>query len=146
LVTPAWIGIALGVTTALCQALGSLVVRPAMEGGVDPVAAMAVRSGLGAAFFVLLALIPLPMLRRPYRFRSEDLGIGVASAIIGTGLGMSLLMGALATGNVGIVTTLSSMTPIMILPMVWIRSGVAPAGGAWLGAALAVAGTALISL
>jgi drug/metabolite transporter (DMT)-like permease len=59
---------------------------------------------------------------------------------------MSLLLAALATGNVGIVTTLSSMTPIMILPMVWLRSGVAPRREAWFGAALAVAGTAAISL
>jgi hypothetical protein len=38
------------------------------------------------------------------------------------------------------------MTPILILPMVWFRSGIAPNAQAWLGAILAVAGTALISL
>ena len=69
-----------------------------------------------------------------------------ATVLFGTGLGMSLLMAALAAGNVGIVTTLSSMTPIMILPMVWLRSGVPPVAAAWAGAAIAVAGTALISL
>jgi drug/metabolite transporter (DMT)-like permease len=59
---------------------------------------------------------------------------------------MSLLMAALARGNVGIVSTLSSMTPIVILPMLWLRTGVLPAPLAWVGALLAVAGTALISL
>jgi drug/metabolite transporter (DMT)-like permease len=141
-----WKGITLGVITALGQALGSLVARPAMEAGVEPIAAMAVRSGVAAMFFLLLALLPIAQLRQPYTFRAGDLGIATASAFFGTGLGMSLLMAALVNGNVGIVTTLSSMTPIMILPMVWLRSGVAPVREAWLGAVLAVAGTAMISL
>lgn len=139
-------GIILGVITALGQALGSLVARPAMEVGVEPAAAMAVRSGVAALFFLALALIPWAVLHKPYVFQRTDAGIALASAFFGTGLGMSLLMAALATGNVGIVTTLSSMTPVMILPMVWLRSGVPPVREAWFGAALAVAGTALISL
>jgi drug/metabolite transporter (DMT)-like permease len=144
--SPGWVGIALGIITALGQALGSLTARPAMEAGVDPAAAMALRSGIAALFFVGLAVLPLKMLHKPYSFKANDLGIAVASAFFGTGLGMSLLMAALVTGNVGIVTTLSSMTPIMILPMVWLRSGVPPVRAAWLGAAIAVAGTAAISL
>ena len=140
------LGIALGVITALGQALGSLVARPAMEAGVEPFAAMAVRSGVAALFFLAIALLPFKRLHQPYKLRSGDIGIAVASAFFGTGLGMSLLMAALANGNVGIVTTLSSMTPIMILPMVWARTGVAPVAAAWAGALLAVAGTALISL
>jgi drug/metabolite transporter (DMT)-like permease len=141
-----WIGISLGVVTAIGQALGSLFARPAMEAGAEPLAAMAVRSGVAAIFFVALALVPFAALRKPYAFRRSDLGIAVASSFFGTGFGMSLLLAALATGNVGIVTTLSSMTPVMILPMVWLRSGVAPRREAWFGALLAVAGTAAISL
>jgi len=141
-----WLGILLGIITALGQALGSLTARPAMEAGVDPAAAMAVRSGIAALFFLALSLVPLKALHQPYEFQWPDMGIAVASAFFGTGLGMSLLMAALTTGNVGIVTTLSSMTPIMILPMVWLRSGVAPVKAAWLGAAIAVVGTAAISL
>lgn len=140
------IGIALGVVTAIGQAAGSLLARPAMAAGVEPFTAMAVRSGVAAIFFVALLAVPLAVLHRPYRFRAVDLGIGVGSAFFGTGLGMSLLMAALATGNVGIVSTLSSMTPVVILPMVWLRTGVAPQASAWAGAALAVAGTAFISL
>ena len=140
------LGIVLGVITAIGQALGSLFARPAMEAGVDPVVAMAVRSGVAAAFYLLLAILPVAALHQPYTFRRGDLGIAVASAFFGTALGMALLMAALAAGNVGIVTTLSSMTPIMILPMVWLRSGVPPVAAAWAGAVIAVAGTALISL
>jgi drug/metabolite transporter (DMT)-like permease len=41
---------------------------------------------------------------------------------------------------------LSSMTPIVILPMIWIRTGIAPPARGWIGAALAVAGVGLISV
>lgn len=139
-------GITLGVITALGQALGSLFARPAMEAGVEPFAAMAVRSGIAAIFFLLVTMLPIASLHRPYQFHRADLALALGSAFFGTTLGMALLMAALATGNVGIVTTLSSMTPIMILPMVWIRSGVAPVKEAWFGALLAVAGTTAISL
>jgi drug/metabolite transporter (DMT)-like permease len=141
-----WKGIALGVVTALGQALGSLCARPAMASGAEPFTAMAVRSGIAAVFFIALMAVPLPALRVPNTFSGKTLTLAVASAFLGTGLGMSLLMAALAHGNVGIVSTLSSMTPVVILPMVWARTGKAPPALAWMGAALAVAGTALISL
>lgn len=41
-------------------------------------------------------------------------------------LGISLLMAALARGDFGIVTTMSSTTPILILPMVWALYGRKP--------------------
>lgn len=140
------IGVVLGIVTAVGQAVGTLLARPAMAAGAEPFAAMAVRSGVAALFFVALLAVPLSILHRPYRFRPGDLALGVGSAFFGTGLGMSLLMAALATGNVGVVSTLSSMTPVVILPMVWLRSGTPPSSNAWCGAGLAVIGTALISL
>ena len=141
-----WFGIALGVVTAFGQALGSLAARPAMASGVEPFTAMAVRSGLAAAFFVLLMVVPHPMLKPAPTITKRSLGFAVGSAFFGVGLGMSLLMAALAHGNVGIVSTLSSMTPVVILTMIWARTGIVPPAPAWVGAALAVIGTGLISL
>lgn len=139
-----WLGLGLGLVTAMGQAAGSLLARPAMLAGAEPFTAMAIRSGLGALFFV--ALLALPFARpaaRPDRQALRRIGY---SALIGIFLGMSLLMAALAHGGVGIVTTLSSTTPILILPMVWFVSGRPPGGMAWAGAALAVAGMAVITL
>lgn len=141
-----WSGVVLGIVTALGQALGSLFARPAMAAGVEPFTAMAVRSGLAALFFAALAILPLPAWRGSYRFTPRLLIIAVVAAFFGTGLGMSLLMAALASGKVGIVSTLSSMTPVVILPMVWLRTGKAPPALAWIGAALAVTGTGFISI
>lgn len=142
---PLWPGIALGTITALGQALGSLFARPAMASGVEPFTAMALRSGLAAAFFV--ALMALPAVRAARApFEAGALGLALASTFFGTALGMSLLMAALNGGDVGIVATLSSMTPVLVLPMVWARSGQRPPATAWAGALLAICGTALISL
>ena len=137
------LGLALGVITALGQATGSLLARPAMQAGAEPFAAMAIRSGLGAAFF--LALLAVPALRPAARPLPKDRRRIGASASSGIFLGMSLLMAALAHGDVGIVTTLSSTTPILILPMVWWVTRRAPGPTAWAGAGLAVLGTALIT-
>ena len=140
-----WPGICLGVITALGQAVGSLLARPAMAAGVEPFTAMALRSGLAALIFVALSATPIGRgPQSPVEFRS--LALAVVSAFVGTALGMSLLMAALHGGNVGIVSTLSSMTPVLILPMVWIRSRRRPTSAAWFGALLAIAGTALISM
>lgn len=140
---PLWIGISLGLLTSFAQALGSLLARPAMLAGADPVAAMAVRSGTGALFFIVL--LALPALRPstlPSLSSIRQIGL---SAVAGMVIGMSFLMAALAVGDVGIVTTLSSTTPILILPMVWAVYHRMPRPLAWMGAALAVVGTALIS-
>jgi drug/metabolite transporter (DMT)-like permease len=140
---PLWIGIGLGLVTSFAQALGSLLARPAMLEGADPVAAMVVRSGTGALFFI--ALLALPAFRPaalPSRVEVRQIGF---SALAGMVVGMSFLMAALARGDVGIVTTLSSTTPILILPMVWAVYRRIPGPLAWVGAAMAVAGTALIS-
>jgi len=138
-------GIALGVFTAFGQALGNLFARPAMAAGAEPFAAMAVRLGISIIFF--WALAGLPQVRRSNaNLGGLDYRTIAASALFGNGLGMVLLMAALHSGNVGIVSTLSSMTPIVILPMVWARSRQRPAAAAWAGAVIAIIGTALISL
>ncbi|MBL9049678.1 MAG: DMT family transporter [Tabrizicola sp.] len=141
---PLWLGVALGLLTAFLQATGSLMARPAMLAGADPVAAIAVRTGVGAAFFI--ALLAIPALRPAARPAPQSLRRISGAALAGMVVGMSLLMAALARGDVGIVTTVSSTTPILILPMVWAIHGRLPGPMAWVGAALAVAGTALISL
>lgn len=141
---PLWQGIALGVATSLGQAAGIFLARPAMASGVEPFTAMAIRSGLGALFFVVLMILPVARAARMPDARGL-MTIG-GSAFLGIFLGMSLMMAALASGQVGIVATLTSTTPVMILPLIWITTGRAPALAGWIGAVLAVLGTGLISL
>jgi drug/metabolite transporter (DMT)-like permease len=73
--------------------------------------------------------------------------IFLQTALTGTialGFGMTLLLFALSGGKVGIVSTLSATTPVIILPLLWLRTGERPASGAWVGAALVVIGMALV--
>lgn len=141
---PLWLGIGLGLLTSLGQATGSLFARPAMLSGADPVAAIAVRTAFATLFF--LALLAVPRLRPKALPDRQAIGRLSGAAFSGMVVGMSLLMAALAVGDVGIVTTLSSTTPVLILPMVWMIHGRLPGPMAWIGAALAVFGTGLISL
>jgi drug/metabolite transporter (DMT)-like permease len=53
---------------------------------------------------------------------------------------------ALKHGDVGLVAILSSVSPVVVLPLLWWRLGRAPAPGAWLGAGMAVLGTGLVLL
>jgi uncharacterized membrane protein len=64
--------------------------------------------------------------------------------MIGMGLGMSLILLALQHGNVGMVGILSSVSPVLVLPLLWWHLGRAPATGAWWGASLTVVGTILV--
>ena len=139
-------GVALGLLAALCQALSSLIAKPVMVSGVDPIAATAVRvSATCVAQFVLLwsgyagarALHPATL-----RTLLQVGWIG----FLGMGVGMSMVLLALQHGDVGMVAILSSVSPVLLLPLLWLRLGRAPAPGAWLGAGLTVLGTALVLL
>ena len=70
--------------------------------------------------------------------------VAVLTGWVGMGVGMGLLLWALSLGSVGAVGVLSSLTPVLVLPMLWWKFGRIPALGAWVGAAVAVSGTALM--
>jgi drug/metabolite transporter (DMT)-like permease len=50
----------------------------------------------------------------------------------------------LRNGQANLVGILSSLTPVLLLPFLWLIYKRRPAVGAWLGAGMAVLGTALI--
>lgn len=53
-------------------------------------------------------------------------------------------MYALSAGDAGITTILSSTTPVLLLPALWVLTRKPPTVGAWIGAVLSVIGTALL--
>ena len=66
------------------------------------------------------------------------------TAIIGLLIGMTLFLYALQGSKTGIIATLSATSPVIILPLLWLRTGQRPSTLSWCGAALAVTGLALI--
>jgi drug/metabolite transporter (DMT)-like permease len=137
-------GVALALVAALCQAVGSLVAKPVMSLQVDPVMASAVRVTVATcAHFVLLATgFKAARAQTPPTLRVlAQTGL---NGFIAMGVGMTLVLLALEKGDVGMVAILSSVSPILVLPLLWFQLKRAPAMGAWVGATLTVAGTALI--
>ncbi|MEM9635105.1 MAG: DMT family transporter [Pseudomonadota bacterium] len=141
---PLWIGVLLGLIAALSQSVGSLIARPIMEAGVDPVAASSIRVGVAALGLVVLMRLPFSWVKPAGRFSLPIVGIIAVSGFLGMGVGMTLILFALSGGEVGIVATLSATTPAVMLPMMWWRTKEFPAPGAWVGACLVVAGSALL--
>ena len=142
---PLWAGVALGVGAALAQAAGSLIARPAMAAGaIDPVAGSVLRVGTAVVCFHIAMALPGERFKAKQKLTFPVAAMTALSGFIAMAVGMTLLLFALKGGEVGVVSTLSATSPALILPLLWMRTGEAPALGAWVGAALASAGSALI--
>lgn len=159
-------GVSVCLLAAVGQAAGSIIAKPVMAAGADPIASAAVRVTTAALMFTAIGALSairgggaavagdgmgggvfggmLGGLLLP-RGLTPKLMLQIAgNGLLGVGLGMTLLLVGLAHGNAGVVATLSALSPVLILPMMWLLTGQRPALGAWVGAAVAVAGVALI--
>jgi drug/metabolite transporter (DMT)-like permease len=137
-------GVLLGLLAAVCHSAATLMIKPLMVAGVDAVAASAVRTS--ASFLAHLALLwagaRVADVQSPLNFKT--LFNTWASAAVAMALGMTLVSQALKTGQANLVGIFSSLTPILLLPLLWVVYRRHPAWGAWAGAVLAAAGAALI--
>lgn len=139
-------GVLLGMVAALCQAMGTFFAKPAIAAGLEPVTASALRMGIACAAHYLLLLGGLPLARSRGAYTPRMLGQTALNGLVALGLGMTLIMLALQHANVATVGMLSALSPVLILPMLWLVQKQAPPPVAWLGAVVSCAGTALIVL
>ncbi len=137
-------GISLGLLAALCQALGGVIAKPVMQTSIDPVAASAMRmiTAFLAHSLFLFTGASLAKAINPMTWRIFS--ITAVNGFLAMAVGMTLILYALRDGNVGMVALLSSTTPIMLLPMLWVYTKQRPNGFAWIGAILAVTGSAIL--
>jgi len=140
------LGVGFGIVAAICQASGSILAKPVMDNGVDPMAASAVRLAAAAVAHTLLLWIVPRFARNTQSLNLKTLGQVLSTSVLSMVIGMTLLMFALANGNVSWVSILSSISPILILPILWVFFAKPPPIGAWFGAALTIFGTTLIIL
>lgn len=140
----AWVGIALGLLAALCQALGGIIAKPVMQTDIDPVAASAIRMISAFVAHCLLRATAWQKFLGQHKMNGRIFTITAINGFLAMAVGMTLILYALRDGNVGMVALLSSTTPIMLLPILWIYTKQRPNRYAWLGAFVAVAGTAIL--
>lgn len=138
------VGVLFGLGSGLGQAVGALIAKPVMDKGTSPEAAVIIRGS--ASLVVLWACLAL---RLPKQRAKKPLTPAIflrtfISCTLGMTIGMSLLLYAMGNGDLGKVAILSAMTPVILLPMLWIKTKEFPALGAWIGAMLAVLGVALL--
>jgi drug/metabolite transporter (DMT)-like permease len=138
-------GVMLGMAAALCQALGTFFAKPAIAGGWS-------RLPLRPSAWVWLALCITCCCLLACRWPGAEgyfpahPGPDRSERVVALGLGMTLIMLALQHANVATVGMLSALSPVLILPMLWLVQKQPPPLVAWLGAFVSCAGTALIVL
>lgn len=137
-------GVGFGLLGATGAAGAALIMRPVMAAGTDASAAACVR--IAIALVALWGLATMPRFRAAAPFTIRMLAVSSLAGALGMAGGMTLLLVALSVGPVGMVTTLASTTPIMLLPLLWLVKGYRPDWRAWAGAILATGGVLLISL
>lgn len=137
-------GIALGLLAALCQAVATLMLKPLMQTDIDAVSASAVRMTTAFVLHQLIFMLGFKVARAYLPMNINVFLLVLANAALSMVLGMTLILQALKHGDAGMVAILSSVSPVLVLPLLWLVYKRSPAAGAWLGALLTVAGTVLI--
>ena len=138
------IGILFGILAALCQSIGLIMMKPILDQGADPIASAAIRCTISALLLSLTYISKSNLIGSNINFTTSTILKTIISGFLGMALGMSLLLIALQKGDAGIIATLSSTSPIMILFLIWIITKNIPTFGAWIGTLSAIGGTALI--
>ena len=138
------IGILFGILAALCQSIGLIMMKPILDQGADPIASAAIRCTISALLLSLTYISKSNLIGHNINFTTSTILKTIISGFLGMALGMSLLLIALQKADAGIVATLSSTSPIMILFLLWIITKKIPSVGAWIGTIIAIIGTGLI--
>ena len=138
------LGILFGILAALCQAIGLIMMKPILDTGADPIASAALRTIISCFLLSLTFFLKSDNFVSRKPLNTSIMLKSIISGFLGMALGMSLLLIALQKADAGIVATLSSTSPIMVLFFIWIITKKIPSVGAWFGTMLAIIGTGLI--
>ncbi len=142
----ALLGVLTGLISAFCQASSAIIIKPVMESGADPISISALRVGISSVLVIIYSQIRNNS-RNSSKYSKPTIGLVAWIAccgFIGMGLVMTFLLFGLSKGEAGIITTLAATTPVMMLPLLWFKTGERPALGSWLGAILTVVGSGIL--
>jgi drug/metabolite transporter (DMT)-like permease len=139
-----WTGLLFGFIAAAGNAVGVIVLLPAVDAGVHPLALSAVRTG--AAALILLAASCTPWLRAgtPQGVTMKDLRSAIFPGFLGYVVAVTLQLWSLLYLEAGVSAALSSLAPVLILPIMWSMTRKPIQSVAWIGAVAVCAGVALL--
>ncbi len=138
-------GLLAGIGLALCQSIGIILMKPALV-STDPIVVSYLRVIVAAVimFGSLFFIKNNQLWERMKNIKSTLFSIFLG--FMGMGVGMTMLIYALKYGNPGIISTLSSTMPIMIIPILWIATKNYAGHLAVVGASLTCVGAGIIFL
>ncbi len=140
-----YVGLFAGIGLALCQSIGIILMKPALV-STDPIVVSYLRVIVatvimfGSLFFIKNNKLWEKM--KDYKKTIFSVFLG----FMGMGVGMTMLIYALKFGNPGVISTLSSTMPIMIIPILWIVTKNYAGHLAVIGAGLTCLGAGIIFL
>ena len=138
-------GLFAGIGLALCQSIGVILMKPALV-STDPIVVSYLRV-IVAAFIMFGSLFFIKnnqLLEKMKDYKKTIFSIFLG--FMGMGVGMTMLIYALKFGNPGVISTLSSTMPIMIIPILWIVTKNYAGHLAVIGAGLTCLGAGIIFL
>ena len=138
------VGVIFAILAAFCQAIGLIMMKPILDLGADPIASAAIRTTISSILLTFTFFLKSDNFVSKKNIDLSIISKAIISGFLGMALGMSLLLIALQKADAGIVATLSSTSPIMILFLIWILTKKIPSLGAWCGTIIAILGTGLI--
>ena len=138
-------GLIAGIGLALCQSIGIILMKPALV-STDPIVVSYLRVIVAAVimFGSLLFIKNNQLLEKMKDYKKTIFSIFLG--FMGMGVGMTMLIYALKFGNPGVISTLSSTMPIMIIPILWIVTKNYAGHLAVIGAGLTCLGAGIIFL
>ena len=138
-------GLFAGIGLAMCQSIGIILMKPALV-STDPIVVSYLRVIVAAIimFGSLFFIKNNQLLEKMKDYKKTIFSIFLG--FMGMGVGMTMLIYALKFGNPGVISTLSSTMPIMIIPILWIVTKNYAGHLAVIGAGLTCLGAGIIFL
>ena len=147
-------GVLLGIGGAIGQGVGLVISKYGMENVADD--KMAPLSPLSATFirvfiagisfvFILLLMNKFSNMLKSFNDRKATVAI-FGGALLGPFLGVFLSMVAVTYTQTGIASTLLSLMPVMIIPIVWVLYKQKTSWRGFIGAILTILGVAILFL
>jgi drug/metabolite transporter (DMT)-like permease len=138
-------GVIYGLIGAFGQATGMLAAKMAMQGTMAAVPTAFFRmAAAGVMVWVWSAVTGNVGRIQPVLRNWDALRSLILASLLGPVTGVSLVLFAYRTTEAGVVATLSTLYPLFVLPVVWLRGDHAPTFRSVVGTVIALAGVAVI--